>query len=156
MASADGGVQEPGGSELAVSDGPQVRGGGQQMRQDGFDLFPHDGCEQERGGSQLAAPDGPQEPGGGPQMPQDEVDPLPHDGGQQEVAEVKWPERFTIGTKKAFEKNYPFPYVKKQIGSETIYVCTKGSEWARRNEVLVLRCQSGTWTWCCDARAGLG
>ena len=56
------------------------------------------------------------------------------------------PERLTIGTKKAFEKNYPFPYEKKQIGSETIYVCTKGSEWARTNEVLVLRCVTGTWT----------
>ena len=56
------------------------------------------------------------------------------------------PERLTIGTKKAFEKNYPFPYEKTQIGSETIYVCTKGSEWARTNEVLVLRCVTGTWT----------
>ena len=56
------------------------------------------------------------------------------------------PERLTIGTKKAFEKNYAFPYEKKQIGSETIYVCTKGSEWARTNEVLVLRCVTGTWT----------
>ena len=56
------------------------------------------------------------------------------------------PERLTIGTKKAFEKNYAFPYEKKQIGSETIYVCNKGSDWARTDEVLVLRCQSGTWT----------
>ena len=56
------------------------------------------------------------------------------------------PERLTIGTKKAFQKNYPFPYQKKQIGSETIYVCTKGSEWARTNEVLVLRCERGMWT----------
>ena len=29
---------------------------------------------------------------------------------------------------------------------ETIYVCTKGSRWSRRNENLVLRCDSGTWT----------
>ena len=56
------------------------------------------------------------------------------------------PERLTIGTRKAFENNYAFPYEKKQIGSETIYVCTKGSEWARSNEVLVLRCEMGTWT----------
>ena len=55
------------------------------------------------------------------------------------------PERLTIGTQKAFENNYPFPYEKKQIGSETIYVCTKGSEWARGNEVLVLRCEGETW-----------
>ena len=56
------------------------------------------------------------------------------------------PERLTIGTKKAFEKNYAFPYEKKQIGSETIYVCNKGSDWARSNEVLVLRRENGTWT----------
>ena len=55
------------------------------------------------------------------------------------------PERLTIGTKKAFEKDYAFPYEKKEIGSETIYVCTKGSEWARTGEVLVLRCVTGTW-----------
>ena len=89
-----------------------------------------DGGQQEPGGSQLAVPDGPQVPGGGQQMP----------------------ERLTIGTRKAFEKNYPFPYEKTQIGSETIYVCTKGSQWARTNEVLVLRYltnqdgSSGTWT----------
>ena len=56
------------------------------------------------------------------------------------------PERLTIGTRKAFEKNYPLPYEKKKIGSETIYVCTKGSQWARSNEVLVLRCEKGIWT----------
>ena len=49
-------------------------------------------------------------------------------------------------------KNYPFPYEKTQIGSETIYVCTKGSQWARTSEVLVMRCVTkqdgspGTWT----------
>ena len=83
-----------------------------------------DGGHQEPGGSQLAVPDGPQVPGGGQQMP----------------------EHLTIGTQKAFEKNYAFPYQKTQIGSETIYVCTKGSAWARQNEVLVLRCESETWT----------
>ena len=59
---------------------------------------------------------------------------------------LQMPEHLTVGTKKAFQKNYAFPYQKKQIGSETIYVCTKGSEWARRDEVLVLRCERGTWT----------
>ena len=42
--------------------------------------------------------------------------------------------------------HYAFPYEKKQIGSETIYVCNKGSDWARSNEVLVLRRENGTWT----------
>ena len=58
---------------------------------------------------------------------------------------VQMPEHLTIGTKKAFEKNCPFPYEKKQIGSETIYVCSKGSDWARTNEVLVLRREGETW-----------
>ena len=43
MASADGGQQGPGGSQLAVPDGAQVPGGGQEMPQDAFDPLPHDG-----------------------------------------------------------------------------------------------------------------
>ena len=62
------------------------------------------------------------------------------------MPEQQMPEHLTIGTQKALEQNYAFPYQKTQIGSETIYVCTKGSEWARTNEVLVLRCVTGTWT----------
>ena len=61
-------------------------------------------------------------------------------GGQQML------EHLIIGTKKAFDNNYPFPYQKKQIGAEIIYVCTKGSQWARTGEVLVLRCENETWT----------
>ena len=89
-----------------------------------------DGGQQEPGGSQLAVPDGPQVPGGGQQMP----------------------ERLTIGTKKAFEKNYAFQYEKIKIGAETVYVCMKGSNWARAGEVLVLRRETkedgspGPWT----------
>ena len=52
MASADGGQQEPGGSQLAVPDGPQ------------------DGGQQQRGGSIVAVPDCPQVLGGGQQMPE--------------------------------------------------------------------------------------
>ena len=72
--------------------------------------------------------------------------PLVPDGPQVQGRGQQMPERLTIGTRKAFEKNYPFAYEKKHMGSETIYVCTKGSEWARTNEVLVLRCVTGTWT----------
>ena len=32
------------------------------------------------------------------------------------------------------------------MGAETVYVCTKGSEWARAGEVLVPRCDMGIWT----------
>ena len=64
----------------------------------------------------------------------------------EEASEVRMPEHLTIGTEKAFKNGYAFPYEKTQIGSETVYVCNKGSEWARSDEVLVLRCEGGTWT----------
>ena len=56
------------------------------------------------------------------------------------------PETLSIGTRKAFAKNYAYPYTKEKIASEIIYICNKGSEWARPHEVLVLRCENGTWT----------
>ena len=52
-------------------------------------------------------------------------------------------QNLTIGTRKAFEGGYPFPYTKTLINGETIYVCTKGSQWARTGEQLVLRCVKG-------------
>ena len=59
---------------------------------------------------------------------------------------LQMPDKITIGTQRAFENNYAFPYTKQTIDSETVYVCTKGSQWARPSEVLVLRCEHGTWT----------
>ena len=56
------------------------------------------------------------------------------------------PDTLSIGTMKAFAKDYAYPYTKEQIASEIIYICNKGSEWARPHEVLVLRCENGTWT----------
>ena len=83
-----------------------------------------DGGEQERSGSQLAEPDATQIRGGGQQMP----------------------ERLTILITKAFEKKYAFAYVKIYIASEITFVCTKGSQWARPKEFLVLRrCETGPW-----------
>ena len=55
------------------------------------------------------------------------------------------PDHLAIGTSKAFEKNGAFTYEKQQINSEIIYICNKGSKWARTNEVLILRCQQCTW-----------
>ena len=124
MESPDEGQQEPGAYQLAVSHVPQVPGGPQEMPQDALDTIPHDGGLQQPGGSQLAVPDGPQVPGRGQEMP----------------------EHFRIGTKKAFEENYAYHYEKRQIGLEIIYVCTKGSKWSRKNELLVLRYEAGTWT----------
>ena len=62
----------------------------------------------------------------------------------------KWPAKIMIGTEKAFKNNYFYEYEKKKIGQETVYVCSKGSEWSRVNELLVLRCersQDGTIIW---------
>ena len=56
------------------------------------------------------------------------------------------PETLSIGTRKAFARDNAYPYVKEQIGSEIIYICNKGSEWARPHEVLVLRRENGAWT----------
>ena len=70
-------------------------------------------------------------------------------GGDQQLAIVphcQWPQKLCIGTCKAFEGGYAYAYEKKELGTETIYVCTKGSEWARNEEFLVLRCEGGIWT----------
>ena len=64
-----------------------------------------------------------------------------HEDGKKEM-----PEHLTIGTKTAFQKGYAFPYKKKKIASETVYVCDKGSDNAKKDEVLVLRCEDDIWT----------
>ena len=56
------------------------------------------------------------------------------------------PSQFAIGTSKAFRNNYAFKYTRCEIDGEIVYICDKGSAWARENEVLVLRCDNGTWT----------
>ena len=66
------------------------------------------------------------------------------------------PQGFRIGTKSAFDKGYEYAYQKKEIISETVYVCTKGSDWARADEVLVLRRESETWTAFDSALTGNG
>ena len=56
------------------------------------------------------------------------------------------PEHFTIGTEKAFDNKLHYDNKKGQIRSETVYVCNKGSDWARKNELLVLLHRQGCWT----------
>ena len=56
------------------------------------------------------------------------------------------PQHFSIGTLKAFDNKKAYSYEKKQLESETIYVCDKGSRYARENEVLVLRRKNNIWT----------
>ena len=55
------------------------------------------------------------------------------------------PAKLTIGAHKAFQNGYAFPYQLEHISSQTIYVCNKGSEWARSTEVLILRRDHGSW-----------
>ena len=110
-----------------------------------------DGGEKEPDGSQLAVPDDPQVAGGDEQMGENELHCFPEDeeeqeGGESQLAVSDGPERLTIGTRNAFNNNYAFLYEKRKFGDETLYVCSKGSEWARADEVLVLRCERGTWT----------
>ena len=75
------------------------------------------------------------------------------DGGREEAGREQvpagseeMPEHLTIGTTRAFENNAAYPYERQQIGEETIYVCSKGSEKARADEILVLRLEEGIWT----------
>ena len=49
------------------------------------------------------------------------------------------PESFSIGTERAYERGYAYPYKRQKIKEETVYVCDKGSDNAQPGEVLVLR-----------------
>ena len=54
------------------------------------------------------------------------------------------PENIIIGTDKAFRGDNAYTYEKRQIGDETIYVCTKGNASARQGEVFGAAMQDGT------------
>ena len=56
------------------------------------------------------------------------------------------PLRFAVGTQKAFEKGQAFVYRMHTISGEDVYICNTGSEWAQKNEFLVLRKDGDTWT----------
>ena len=51
----------------------------------------------------------------------------------------KYPDRIAIGTQKRFDNNTPYIYNKVTINGEPMYVCERGSDWARGNELLILR-----------------
>ena len=107
-----------------------------------------EGGEQEGGGSQLAVPEDATVPSEGQQMPEDALVSLAQDGPEQEppCGGQLMPQRFSIGTTNAFDNKKAYSYEKKQLESETIYVCDKGSRYARENEVLVLRREKKIWT----------
>ena len=110
--------------------------------------------EQKPDGSQLAVPDGLLDAASlattrapVPDGPQVE----PHEGGQEvrsgsQLPLSDGPERFTIGTKKAFAENRAYPYEKKEIAGEIVYFCNRGSQWSRPDEILALRRDDGNWT----------
>ena len=109
---------------------------GEHIAQGEVDCLPHDGGHEEPAGSQLEIPDAQEVSRGGQRVP------VP-DGTQVPSGAQQMPESFTIGTKNAFKGNYAFEYKKWKIDEETIYVCSKGSAWAREEEVLVLRYEEG-------------
>ena len=109
---------------------------GEHIAQGEVDCLPHDGGHEEPAGSQLEIPDAQEVPRGGQRVP------VP-DGTQVPSGAQQMPESFTIGTKNAFKGNYAFEYKKWKIDEETIYICSKGSAWDRKEEVLVLRYEEG-------------
>ena len=66
------------------------------------------------------------------------------------------PPRLTIGTRKAFLNNYVVPYHLEHVNSETIYVCTKGSDWVRSTELLILRRVHDYWVAYDGERGAVG
>ena len=64
------------------------------------------------------------------------------------------PESFSIGTIKAYQRGYEYPYRKQNIDMETVYVCNKGSDSARHNEFLVLRREPDAWIAYNSSRTG--
>ena len=109
--------------DLATPDGAQEEPGeDEQILEEASAVAVYDASQVPRA-SELAVYNGQEVPGGGQQMPQ----------------------QLTIGTQKAFKNKYAYAYEKRQMESETVYVCNKGSEWACPNEVLVLRYVGGIW-----------
>ena len=53
--------------------------------------------------------------------------------------------RIAIGTRKAYENHYEFNYIAEKYEGEDVYVCSKGSEWARKNEMLLLKREGNYW-----------
>ena len=52
---------------------------------------------------------------------------------------------FAIGTLKAFQNGIEFHYTKEEINGEVVYACSKGSQWSRPDEMLILRKKTRFW-----------
>ena len=64
------------------------------------------------------------------------------------------PEYFSIGTKRAYERGYEYPYRKQIINMQTVYVCNRRSESGRVNEFLLLVREPDAWVACDAKRVG--
>ena len=51
----------------------------------------------------------------------------------------EWPYKITIGTRRAYEKNYFWLYERMTVNGEQCYVADKGSDYSRGSELMVLR-----------------
>ena len=65
------------------------------------------------------------------------------------------PYQLLIGTQKDIHTNNAYVYTKQVIGSVTIYLCDKGSQYSRPGEILLLRKEDdGSWVaWDSDLTA---
>ena len=104
---------------MGSADGGQKEPGGTQVAevQHGLDTFQEDGGEQQPDESQLGLPDGRQ-----------------------------MPERLSIRMPSNFGNEYAsFEFQKIENNEEIMYVCKRGSNWARTDERMLLTFTVGSW-----------
>ena len=103
---------------MGSADGGQKEPGGTQLAvvKHGLDSFQEDGGEQQPDESQLGLPDGRQ-----------------------------MPERLSIRMVSNFGNEYAFEYQKMQNNEDIMYVCKRGSNWARTDEQMLLTFTEGSW-----------
>ena len=76
------------------------------------------------------------------------------DQGPEDESE-SMPDQLFIGTQKDIHTNNAYVYTKQVIGSVTIHLCDKGSQYSRPGEILLLRKEDdGSWVaWDSDITA---
>ena len=77
------------------------------------------------------------------------------DGQGPEDESGSMPDQLFIGTQKDIHTSNAYVYTKQVIGSDTIYLCDKGSQYSRPGEILLLRKEDdGSWVaWDSDLTA---
>ena len=89
----------------------------------------------------MANADGDEEEPAGGLLPGEEPDEEEPDEEQPK----EMPEYFSIGTDRAYERGYEYPYRKQIINMETVYVCSRRSDSARDDEFLLLVHRPDAW-----------